>query len=164
MLPKCTFESGLDCAKVQLGFRFGLHQNVLWEGSLCQAGVSSQVPSLPWLHRTARADTWDPTKYTTNWQSTNWQKLWHHFSRLTTIFYFSESVRLAKCCGQFLQLWFCSVRSPAYLEMEFWPLGNESSPFCRTDWFHAQWHSTCKDSILSFECLAYWSRWLEVTL
>ena len=23
-----------------------------------------------------------------------------------------------------------------YLEMEFRPLGNESSPFCRTEWFH----------------------------
>ena len=23
-----------------------------------------------------------------------------------------------------------------YRELEFWPLGNESSPFCRTEWFH----------------------------
>ena len=25
---------------------------------------------------------------------------------------------------------------PKYWEMEFRPLGNESSPFCRTEWFH----------------------------
>ena len=44
--------------------------------------------------------------------------------RLTTTFYFPESVRLtdilAICYGQFLQLWFCSVRSPCITEAIHW--------------------------------------------
>ena len=46
---------------------------------------------------------------------------------------------------------------PKYWEMEFRPLGNESSPFCRTEWFHIHLKIA-----ISPECLAYWSRWLEV--
>ena len=45
--------------------------------------------------------------------------------------------------------------------MEFRPLGNVGSPFCRTEWFHI--HLKIAFFILSPECLAYWPRWLEVT-
>ena len=45
--------------------------------------------------------------------------------------------------------------------MELQPLGNESSPFCIAELGMVSY--TCQDGILSPECLAYWSRWLEVT-
>ena len=48
----------------------------------------------------------------------------HHFRCLTKTFYFSESVRLTEilenCDGQFLQRWFCSVRSPCIIEAIHW--------------------------------------------
>ena len=72
----------------------------------------------------ARAYTRGLTNYRIKWQSTNQLKPRHHFSRLATTFYFSESVRFtdisAKCYGQFLQLWFCSVRSPCITEAIHW--------------------------------------------
>ena len=70
------------------------------------------------------ANTFDLTNYKTNWQSTNPLKPWNHISRLTTTFYFSESVRLTefleKCNGPFLQWWFCSVKSPCIIEAIHW--------------------------------------------
>ena len=32
--------------------------------------------------------------------------------------------------------WHFAVWGKKYREIKFWPLGNESSPFCRTEWFH----------------------------
>ena len=40
-----------------------------------------------------------------------------------------------------------------YREMEFWPLGNESSPFCRTEWFHMHIKT-------AFFHLSVWLSWL----
>ena len=55
----------------------------------------------------------------------------------------------------------CGFWEKKYWELEFQPLGNESSSFNmnQQNWMVSY---TCKDNILSPERLAYWSRWLEV--